>query len=155
MKISISDQVKYPKFTQYIKFQFPKLATNAVVVKNAAKYGNLNITEFKDAISWGKSPEIVITDLHTGQCGVPKAYGCFRHSSPGKIEIHIGVVTDFEINSSNTIDKNKAGNAVYVAGATILHELCHWGNHNNVPPIPEVIEMGAEFEKHTYGKVIY
>jgi hypothetical protein len=49
----------------------------------------------------------------------------------------------------------KVGNAVYVAGATILHELCHWGNHNNVPPVPEVIEMGAEFEKYTYGKVIY
>ena len=155
MKISIPDQVKYPKFTQYIKFQFPKLITNKVVVKNAAKYGNLSLTEFKDAISWGKLPEIVITDLHSGQCGVPKAYGCFRHSNPDKIEIHIGVVSDFEINSSNTIDKNKAGNAVYVAGATILHELCHWGNHNNVPPVPEVIEMGAEFEKYTYGKVIY
>ena len=62
---------------------------------------------------------------------------------------------DFEKNSANTIDKNKAGKAVYVAGATILHELCHWGNHNNIPPVPEVIEMGVEFEKATYGKVIY
>lgn len=155
MKISLADQIKYPKFTQYIKLQLPKLINYTAVVKNAAKYGNLNFTEFKDAITWGKPPEIVITDLHSGQCGVPKAYGCFRHSTPGKIEIHIGVIKDFEKNSSNTIDKNKAGNAVYVAGATILHELCHWGNHNNVPPVPEVIEMGAEFEKNTYGKVIY
>ncbi|WP_075187228.1 hypothetical protein [Teredinibacter haidensis] len=155
MKISLIDQTKYPKFTQYIRFQFPKLIKNSVVVKNAAKYGNLSFVEFKNTITWGTSPEIVITDLHSGQCGVPKAYGCFRHSNPGNIEIHIGVIKDFEKNSANTIDKNKAGNAVYVAGATILHELCHWGNHNNIPPIPEVIEMGAEFEKSTYGKVIY
>ena len=155
MKISLSDQTKYPKFTQYIKHQFAKLIKNAVIVKNTAKYGNLNLAEFRHAVTWGNSPEIVITDLHSGQCGVPKAYGCFRHAAPWKIEIHIDVIKDFEKNSSNTIDKNKAGNAVYVAGATILHELCHWGNHNNIPPIPEVIEMGAEFEKNTYGKVIY
>jgi len=155
MKISLSNQTKYPKFTQYIKLQFPKLIKNSTVVKNAAKYGNLNFIEFKDAISWGGVPEIVITGLHSGQCGVPKAYGCFRHSTPGKIEIHIGVIKNFEKNSSNNINKNKSGNSVYVAGATILHELCHWGNHNNVPPIPELVEMGAEFEKSTYGKVIY
>ncbi len=37
----------------------------------------------------------------------------------------------------------------------ILGELCHWGNYNNIPRIPELIEMGAEFEKYTYGKIIY
>ncbi len=155
MKISLNDQIKYPKFTQYIKLQFPKLINNATVVKNARKYGNLDFIELKNALTWGKSPEIVITDLHSGQCGVPQAYGCFRYAKPKKIEIHIGVIRDFENNLSNTIDKNKSGNPVYVAGATILHELCHWGNHNNIPPVPELIEMGAAFEKGTYGKVIY
>lgn len=155
VKINHIDQAKYPKFTKYIKTEFPKLIKHPVIVKNITKYGNLDFVEFKGAITWGNSPEIVITDLHAGQCGVPKAYGCFRHSTPGKIEIHIGVVQDFEKNLASTIDKNKIGNPVYVAGATLLHELCHWGNHNNVPPIPEVIEMGAEFEKQTYGKVIY
>ena len=82
MKISLNDQIKYPKFTQYIKLQFPKLINNATVVKNA--------------LTWGKSPKIVITDLHSGQCGVPQAYGCFRYAKPKKIEIHIGVIRDFE-----------------------------------------------------------
>lgn len=86
---------------------------------------------------------------------MPKAYGCFRYEKPSTIEIHIGVVKEFEKQATSTLDKNKAGKAVYVAGATLLHELCHWGNYNNVPRIPEVKEMGAEFEKSTYGKVIY
>jgi hypothetical protein len=47
------------------------------------------------------------------------------------------------------------GPPVYVAGATLLHELCHWGNFNNVPPVPELREMGEAFELATYGKVIY
>jgi len=98
---------------------------------------------------------IVVTDLHRGQCGVPKAYGCFRHAKPANIEIHAGTVTDFEKSNKHHRDKNKSGNFVYVLGATLLHELCHWGNFNNTPRIPELIEMGAEFEKYTYGKIIY
>ncbi len=47
------------------------------------------------------------------------------------------------------------GKSVYVVGATLLHELCHWGNFNHKPPIPELVEMGAAFELHTYGKVIF
>ncbi len=74
---------------------------------------------------------------------MPKAYGCFRHAKPVNIEIHKGVVDDFEKSSACHTDKNKSGKAVYVAGATLLHELCHWGNYNNVPKIPELIEITA------------
>ena len=155
MKLNLVDQGLYPKFTNYIRFQFPKLANNALIAKNVKQYGHLDLAEFKNALAWGSLPEIVITDLHHGQCGVPRAYGCFRHAAPGKIEIHIDVVNDFENKLANTIDNNAKGSPVYVAGATLLHELCHWGNHNNVPPIPELIEMGAAFEQATYGKVIY
>lgn len=156
MQLSISDQTKYPHFTQYVKFAVPKLKTITKIVTNVALYGGLTQTEFNSATTWGNSPMIVITDLHNGQCGVPKAYGCFRPAKPTNIEIHIGTVTDFENSRINHTDKNKSGNLlVYVVGATLLHELCHWGNYNNIPRIPELSEMGAEFEKNTYGKIIY
>jgi hypothetical protein len=147
--------VTYPQFSYYVRYNIPKLVSVPKIVANVAKYGNLTLSEFKQAVTWGKGPNIIITDLHHGQCGVPKAYGCFRHTKPKNIEIHLDVIKDFEKATKNHKDKNTTGQYVYVVGATLLHELCHWGNHNNVPKIPELIEMGAEFEKYTYGKVIY
>lgn len=155
MKISKTDQAKYPRFTQYVKYAFPKLISVPAIVANAAKYGHLTRVEFHNAITWGSGPTVIITDLYHGQCGVPKAYGCFRHAKPTTIEIHKGTVSDFEKLSAGYTDNNTAGKSVYVVGATLLHELCHWGNYNNVPRIPELIEMGAEFEKQTYGKILY
>ncbi|VAW74048.1 hypothetical protein MNBD_GAMMA15-1740 [hydrothermal vent metagenome] len=155
MKLSVTDQKKYPLFTHYVKKDFPKLSRVPKIIKNISKYGNLTLTAFKAALIWGASPMIRITNLHSGQCGVPKAYGCFRHSKPHAIEIHIQVIADFEKSHSTSTDKNKKGRAVYVAGATLLHEICHWGNYNNVPKVPELKEMGAAFELSTYGKIIY
>lgn len=155
MRIVAADQVKYPHFFWYVKTQFPKLAYVPLVVKNAKLYGHLSHDELKKALAWGTKPTIVITDLHSGQCGVPKAYGCFRHAKPGNVEIHEGVVKEFENASSNRTDKSVKGKHVYVAGATLLHELCHWGNYNNVPRVPELKEMGEAFEKATYGKILY
>ena len=155
MIISAADQAKYPQFTKYMRFAVPKLKTIPVIVSSASKYGSMTAAEFGDAVTWNKAPTIKITDLHHGQCGVPKAYGCFRSTSPTVLEIHLGTVEDFEKVNAGYADKNTKGKSVYVVGATLLHELCHWGNHNNVPPVPELKEMGAEFEKATYGKIIY
>ena len=155
MKLPIADQKKYPLFTYYLKNNFPKLTQIPVIVKNINKYGNISLAEFKTATTWGMGPNIKITDLHSGQCGVPKAYGCFRQSKPHNLEVHTKVISDFEKSHANSSDKNKKGKAVYVVGATLLHELCHWGNYNNTPRIPELKEMGEAFELATYGKVIY
>jgi len=155
VRISKADQSKYPQLTQYVRNAFPKLIFVPKIVQNMAKYGALTFAEFKNAVTWNIPPTIIITDLHNGQCGVPKTYGCFRQVRPTQIEIHIGTINDFERSNSGHRDKNKSGKSVYVVGATLLHELCHWGNHNNLPKIPELIEMGAQFERDTYGKIIY
>ena len=155
MKLSTRDEKSYPKFSSYLKSNFPKLIHVKAIVGNVAKYGNLDFVEFVSASRYGTLPEIRITDLHNGQCAVPKAYGCFRNAKPEFIEIHTQVVLDFETAQVSSSDRNLKGRAVYVAGATLLHELCHWGNFNNVPPVPELKEMGEAFELATYGKVIY
>lgn len=154
MKLSKADQKTYPNFAQYVRYQFPKLRLVPKILKGLDKYGHLSKREANQALSWGTLPLIVITHLHKGQCGVPKAYGCFRHAKPTRIEIHTGDVKNFESALSGNTDKNKKGKAVYVAGVTLLHELCHWGNYNNVPRIPEKKEMGEAFELHVYGKII-
>lgn len=98
---------------------------------------------------------LVVTDLNNGQCGVPQAYDCFDSTKPAQIQIDKVTVSEFEKGVSGHKDKNSKGQAVYTVGATILHELCHWGNHNNVPKVPEIKEMGALFELNTYGKSIF
>ena len=63
-------------------------------------------------------------------------------------------MTSFESQmSSGTDNKNAKGKIVYVVGATLLHELCHWGN--NQAGVAEASEMGLAFEKATYGKTIW
>ena len=114
--MSKTDMAKYPKFAQYVKTEFPKLVNIPKVVQGVAKFGALNRTAFHRAMEWDMPPTITITDLHNGQCSVPKAYGCFRGRRPEFIEIHVGTVNDFEVASKT--DTSAAGHAVYVAGAT-------------------------------------
>jgi hypothetical protein len=147
------DQAVYPNFAEYVREFVPKLISVPQVVKNLERYGNLTYLEAGDALTWGMGPRIVIKDLHHGQCGVPQAYGCFRSGTPDSIEIHRGTVEDYELTQKT--DVNRRGKPVYVVGATLIHELCHWGNHNNAPTVPELHEMGEAFEKATYGKIIY
>jgi len=92
MKISISDQKKYPNFTKYVRRQLPKLKGVPKVIRNLNNSGHLDEKEAASALTWGNLPLIRITDLHSGQCGVPKAYGCFRHKNKGRIEIHTQIV---------------------------------------------------------------
>ncbi len=155
MKLSATDQTLYPQLARYIRIQLPKLATVPKVLANIKKYGHLDKVEFTNAVTWNSGPLLVVTDLSNGQCGVPQAYGCFDPSKSGQIQIDTSTVKDFEKGVTGYKDNNAKGQAVFVVGATILHELCHWGNHNNIPPVPEVVEMGALFELKTYGKGIF
>jgi len=155
MKLSVTDQTQYPQLARYLRIEFPKLATVPKILKNIKKYGNLDKVEFSSAITWNTGPLLVVTDLSHGQCGVPQAYGCFDGLKSTQIQIDKTTVNQFEKGVAGHKDKNTKGQAVFVVGATILHELCHWGNHNNVPPVPEINEMGEQFELNTYGKGIF
>lgn len=155
MKLSATDQTLYPQLARYLRIELPKLATYPKILKNVKKYGNIDKVEFTNAVTWNSGPLLVVTDLNHGQCGVPQAYGCFDGTKPTQIQIDKVTVNQFEKGVSGQKDNNAKGKAVFVVGATILHELCHWGNHNNVPRIPEVLEMGEQFELNTYGKGIF
>jgi len=60
-------------------------------------------------------------------------------------------------NGKNINRLTKTGRKVSLIGVTILHELCHWGNYNNVPYISEAgkKDQGSRFEEMVYGQIIY
>ncbi len=48
--------------------------------------------------------------------------------------------------------RNAGGKGVFIAGVTLLHELCHWGNFKH--GVAETTEAGVAFERATYGKIV-
>ncbi len=152
MKMSADDKKMYPAFYQYVRYAMPAVGNNGYLANQVQKHGSLSRTEFREAVKYGNSPLIVITDLSNGQCGVPAAYGCTR-SGNDEIEIDLDTVLTFEKDPNGAgVGKNKTGQKVYIAGVTLLHELCHWGNFKKGKGEPT--EQGAAFEVGSYGQVV-
>lgn len=155
VKLSPADQKKYPKLTEYVRYQIPKLSGIPRIVENIQTYGSLTWAELRTALTWGHPPLIVLNDLTAARCGGHlNAYGCFRPHNPAQIEVAKRFALLFETNAAEGKDnKNIAGKRVYVVGATLLHELCHWGNRQH--GVAEATEQGLAFERATYGKTIW
>jgi len=156
MNLSAADQTTYPRLTQYVKSALPKVIEVQLIIANMKKYGNLSAAQLREALKWGSHPTIIVKDLNVHACGTAGtgAWGCFRPINPTLLEIRKDLVEDFEKSLTKGSDNaNSKGQIVYVVGATILHELCHWGN--NQAGVAEAVEMGLAFEKATYGKTIW
>ncbi len=153
MKMTPSDIATYPNFAAYVRYKIPELINVGSVIKNLGLFGSLTAAEARHALRWGNNPEIVITDLGSGQCGGGGgANGCFRDRVPNKIEIHIARVKHFESGSGKSTDSTSTKQTVYIIGTTLLHELCHWGNFGHGVSEAGKPEQGKEFEKATYGR---
>jgi hypothetical protein len=162
MKMKPGDRKDYPKMAQYVRVAIPKLVTNTTIVYCLKKCGNMKHTQIIEALKWGTAPEIKIVDMTVTECAGgdagPDLYGCNRNTR--EIEVARRVVEAFEVSAAKTLSSsptannlNTNGRAVYVLGASLLHELCHWGNRVNGVAEPE--EMGLKFEKMAYGKTIW
>jgi hypothetical protein len=151
--MSADDVQAHPEFASYVRYKFPQLIHVGPVVHNLKKHGSLTTEEITHALQWGNDPLIVITDLSNNQCGVPAAFGCFEHSKPDQVEIDPEFVNDFENDPNGAgTGKNAGGKGVFIAGVTLLHEMCHWGNFMH--GTAETQEEGAAFERATYGKIV-
>ena len=162
MKMTPADIRAHPAMAEYVKNQFHKLVHNPTIVRCLNQCGHLTLVQIRDALVWGALPQIRIVDMvriscRPGDAG-PGLYGCTRNTSD--IEVARRVVDAFEAHAAQTLsgDKtqnnlNHAGRPVYVLGATLLHEMCHWGN--NVNGQSEAEEMGLKFEVMAYGKTIW
>ena len=159
MILSQSNIDEFPNFARYVRRSMPTVVTVPVIVQNMRRFGSLSRSELINALTWGSGPRLKIVNLWSGsglpdfnQCGgVAAANGCFRPVSPDSIELDRSVVAAFETDPGGAgSDLNTRGQKVFIAGTTLLHELCHWGNFNH--NVRETAEAGVAFEVATYGR---
>ncbi len=155
MKMDVKDVQKYPKFSRYVKFDFPRLTNVNTIINSIKRFsGATSKPTIKKSLLWGSGPKIKI--VSSLMCGTQVSYGCYRVWGGNEIEIDEALVKAFE--SGADLRKTKSGKLVHVAGVTLLHELTHWadamdGIDNPVPGDP-LNEEGNAFEMAVYGQVI-
>ncbi len=154
MRMSEADREAYPRLKRYIQYRMPEVLQVSSIRRNMKTYGSLDTRAFRNALTWGSGPLVVIKELSNFQCGVQWANGCFVHSRPDQIELDLTLSSDFEENpyGAGSIDRTSSGRRVFIIGTTILHELCHWGNFHAGKG--EATEQGIAFEVATYGRNI-
>lgn len=144
MKMTHQDQVKYPKFTRYVRYSLPTVVDVKSIVAAFQKYGQIDRATLKRALEWGNEPHITIKVL-------VGAVGEFNASvDSNEINIHDGIVQEFE--GGHGLRKTKYNKQVYLVGVTLLHELVHWADNIDGIDFPD--EEGEQFEKDVYGQII-
>jgi hypothetical protein len=161
MYLLANDEKNYPELAIYLKKYMPKELNNQIIRKALTKYGRLNDGQINDALTYGRPPLVSIVFINdnyacgdrTGPDGT--TYGCFRPKKNDRIEISKTYVDRFEKDpAAGSNNRNIRGSIVYIVGATIFHELCHWGNYK--AGIDEGDDdQGTRFELAVYGKCIW
>ena len=143
MRMTAADIKTYPNFAHYVKNDLPKIISVPAIVQAMNKVGQINRAKLQIALAWGTGPAIKITPL-------VGAYGEFTPNiKSNEIRIQTKIVQDFE--AGKGIRLARAGN-IYLVGATLMHELVHWGDDQDGVDRPG--EEGNEFERLVYGSVI-
>ncbi|MFM8332494.1 MAG: hypothetical protein ACKN9T_12460 [Candidatus Methylumidiphilus sp.] len=144
MKMTNQDQVKYPKFTKYVRYALPQVVESNAIVAAFQKYGQIDRATLKRALKWGNEPHITIKTL-------VGAVGEFNASvDSNEVNIHDGIVQEFE--DGHGLRKTKYNKNVYLVGVTLMHEMVHWADNLDGIDFPD--EEGEQFEKDVYGQVI-
>ncbi len=140
MNMSIVDQKKYPNLTRYVKNQLPKVKAIPKIANALVKNGEIKKKSLGVVLLWGTQPTIKIVPMPKNQCGE-----FTPNSKSNEIRLSKSLVEEF----------GKSGGsrkATLLLGATILHELAHWGDDQDGKDIPG--EEGNLFESAAYGMVI-
>lgn len=139
----------YPKLTEYLKNQLPKIADNQFIVDKLVLYGDLNETQVKNRLKWGQGPTIEIVQLGVDSNG-NELHAKFNGNNPDTIFLDIDLVNDLE----NSNDGSEyADGLTFLVGVSVLHEFVHYSEYTdetwNSP------ESGNLFEIATYGQIIF
>ncbi len=160
-----ADQYKrdYPEFTEFLKNEIPKIANNDKIINEIKGITDAPIETIKEALQWGKGPEIEIKQL--GGEGENELYGVYRGAHVPELRntlfIDIDLVNDLE-NLENSIQfREEIG---FLIAVTILHEYNHlgdaifgdlfWEELHSENPINEN-EAGAVFETTIFGVTVW
>lgn len=140
MIMNLMDQKTYPNFKYYIKNDLPKVHSIPKIANALLKNGEIKKNNLRVVLGWGFQPTIKVVTMPKNQCGE-----FTPNSKSNELRISKSLVDEFE----------KSGGAAKITrlvGATILHELAHWGDDQDGKDIPG--EEGNLFETEAYGSVI-
>ncbi len=115
--LSVENQRRYPHFTQYLKYEMPKIADNKRIANALMKNGERTYEQLKEELTFGKGPEIIITNKIS-------AHGQFT-SGKGEesLEINYNLILNLEADGDNKKMNNiNAMGNLQLLGATILHD---------------------------------
>ena len=140
MKIDSAFKKNYPKLTDWIKINLPKVKGKAKVWRAFLKYSELSSIKATWAITPGYYPEIHSKIM-------PGSNGQFSGTTfPNRIFLAKSICEKFE--------KSDFGNPKMhiLIESTLLHEMVHWGDWKD--GVDQAGEEGKKFEKAAYGKDI-
>ncbi len=136
MRLAKSDEKRFPKLYHYLKVDIPKLARHPRIAKALLKYGQVKNSSLQTVFKYGSGPRIVVTML-------VRACGQFTpNTNSHELRLHKSLIDTFEKSSGDRI-------LLKTLGATILHELVHWGDDQDGIDYPG--EEGELFEKDVYN----
>ena len=140
----------YPKLTEYLKNQLPKIGDNSFVVSVIKKYTNLSEEEIKNQLNWGNGPAIKIQQLGDDPIiGEPFRAEFRKNVDPNSIYLDIDLVNQLE---NSTPGSELAEAFLFYIGVCVLHEFVHYGDYNyngDAWIFPQ--EEGVLFERDVYG----
>ncbi|MEK6155689.1 hypothetical protein WIW50_20685 [Flavobacteriaceae bacterium 3-367] len=153
----------YPHLTNFLETEVPKIADNAKVINSIHGLTDAPIEKIKEALEWGKGPEIEIKQL--GTRGGEQLYGKYDgHVIPENVNtlfLDIDLVNDLE-NLDNSQDFRDE--MAFLIAVTILHEYTHlgdtvfgdqfWGELHAEDQSPEN-EVGWIFEEEVFGESVW
>ena len=135
MQLTRTDEKFYPRLFHYLKNEVPKLIQNIKIAKALLKYGQIKKSTLSQVLGYGSGPFVKVAPI-MGACG---------EFSPGvnsnELRVNASLVARFEQNPNDRV-------LLQTLGATILHELVHWGDDQDGQDYPG--EEGELFEKHVY-----
>ncbi|WP_281987633.1 hypothetical protein [Aquimarina aggregata] len=117
----------YPELTKLLQQVIPTIANNDKIVNEIKGITDAPIETIKEALKWGKGPEIEIQQL--GGEGENEIYGVYRGAHVpelrNKLFIDIDLVNDLENLENSDQFREEIG---FLIAVTILHEYNHFGD---------------------------
>lgn len=138
----------YPKLTEYLINQLPKVADIPLIVNTIKYLTDLPEDQIKRDLMWESGPTIYITQLDNfSENTSDKTVGRFEESEPDVIYLDIDYVNSLENSTATQYEQDAF---LFFLGTTILHEYVHYGDFQDGVQYPG--EEGILFELYVYGE---
>ncbi len=145
----------YPKLTEYLKNQLPKIVEITKITNAFKKYTNMTDAQVKKTLTWGEGPALVIDQLGLSPINGSSIHGKFDENLPNELFLDIDLINDLEKSDSGS---EASESLLFYIGVSILHEAVHYGDfHYNNDFWQSNIngEEGYLFEEEAYDGVVY